>query len=112
MASWSEVERTAPELADAVRASFDAHRHKTMATLRRDGSPRISGIETSFAEGELWFGSMWQARKALDLERDPRLALHSGSADPPEWNRDAKIAGVAEEVTDPDTIAAVRRAWG
>ena len=28
---------------------------------------------------------MWQALKARDLQRDPRFALHSGSAEPTEW---------------------------
>jgi hypothetical protein len=100
MARWQEIADTSPELAEAVRASFDGRVHKTIATLRRDGSPRISGIESFFAEGDLWFGSMWQARKALDLRRDPRFALHSGTADPPEWERDAKVSGRAEEVDD------------
>ena len=55
---------------------------------------------------------MWQARKALDLRRDPRFALHSGSDDPPGWAGDAKLAGVAEEITDPDRIRAVNGGKG
>jgi Pyridoxamine 5'-phosphate oxidase len=101
MPSWSEFEAAAPELAARVRARLDAHTHKTLATLRRDGSPRISGTETELREGELWIGSMWEARKARDLRRDPRFALHSGSAEPPEWEGDAKLAGIVEEITDP-----------
>jgi hypothetical protein len=104
MASWAEFEAAAPELAARVRARLDAHVHKTLATLRRDGSPRISGTETQFVDGELWIGSMWQARKALDLQRDPRFALHSGSEDPPGWSGDAKLAGVVEEITDPERV--------
>jgi hypothetical protein len=104
MASWSEFEAAAPELAERVRAHLDAHVHKTLATIRRDGSPRISGTETRLVDGELWIGSMWQARKALDLQRDPRFALHSGSEDPPEWSGDAKLAGVMEEITDPERV--------
>jgi hypothetical protein len=90
-----------------VRAHLDAHTHKTLATLRRDGSPRISGSETNFKDGELWIGSMWKALKARDLQRDPRFALHSGSEDPPEWSGDAKLAGVAEEITDPERVKAI-----
>jgi Pyridoxamine 5'-phosphate oxidase len=100
VARWSDVEREAPELAARARALFEAHRHKTMATLRKDGSPRISGIELEFRDGDVWFGSMWRAVKALDLQRDPRFAIHSGSDDPDAWNGDAKIAGRAEEMTD------------
>jgi hypothetical protein len=107
MASWSDVESEAPELAARAREIFDAHKHKTLATLRRDGSPRISGTEVEFANGEMWLGSMWKAVKALDLQRDPRFALHSGSADPPDWKADAKVAGRVEEVTDPERKAVV-----
>jgi hypothetical protein len=107
MSSWSQFSTEAPELAERVRARLDAHVHKTLATLRRDGSPRISGTETRIVDGELWIGSMWQARKAQDLQRDPRFALHSGSEDPPGWTGDAKVAGVAEEILDPERIKAL-----
>ncbi len=99
MATWSEFESAAPELAARVRERFDAHKHKTMATVRRDGSPRISGTETEFSDGELWIGSMWKAVKALDLQRDPRFAIHSATFDPDkDWPGEAKVAGVAEEI--------------
>ncbi len=107
MATWSEVEAEAPDLAARARAIFEARVHKTLATLRLDGSPRISGIELIIAEGEAWFGCMPQSLKALDLLRDPRFALHSGTEDPPDWEADAKIAGAAEEETDPDRKEAV-----
>src|SRR5262249_30087468 len=97
MARWSDFEAAAPALADEVRRRLDAHVHKTLATVRRDGSPRISGTEVRFADGDLWIGSMWRARKALDLLRDPRFALHSGSDEPGSWTGDAKIAGAAIE---------------
>jgi hypothetical protein len=104
VASWAEFEAEAPELAERVRSRLDAHVHKTLATIRRDGSPRISGTETRLVDGELWIGSMWQALKAQDLQRDPRFALHSGSEDPSEWSGDAKLAGVVEEITDPERV--------
>jgi hypothetical protein len=98
MASWHEIEAEAPELAARARELFDANKHKTLATLRRDGSPRISGIEITFDDGELCFGSMWRAVKALDLQRDPRFAIHSAS-DGADFKADAKVAGRAEEVS-------------
>ena len=83
-----------------MRALFDAHRHKTIATVRADGSPRISGIEAAFERGELVFGSMPNARKGADLRRDSRFALHSATVDPVEgaeaqWPGEAKISGRA-----------------
>lgn len=100
MTAWGEVERSEAEFAQRVRALFDAHRHKTIATVRADGGPRISGIEAVFTDGELTFGSMPNARKGADLRRDPRFALHSATVDPvegseAEWPGEAKIAGRA-----------------
>jgi hypothetical protein len=100
MTAWREFELAAPEFAQRVRALFDAHRHKTIATVRADGSPRISGIEVAFEDGQLTFGSMPNARKGADLRRDPRFALHSATVDPVEgaeaqWPGEAKISGRA-----------------
>jgi Pyridoxamine 5'-phosphate oxidase len=100
MVAWADVEQAEPEFAARVRRLFDAGRHKTIATLRADGSPRISGIECEFADGELKFGSMPGARKGADLRRDPRFALHGPTVHPVEgqeaaWPGEAKIAGRA-----------------
>lgn len=106
MSSWSDVVGDAPEFAARVRALFDARKHKTMATLRRDGSPRISGIELEFVDGQLQLGMMADSLKAADLRRDPRVAVHSPSVDPPEgdqsaWAGEAKIAGRVVEIATP-----------
>jgi Pyridoxamine 5'-phosphate oxidase len=100
MTAWQEVERAEPKFAGRVRTLFDAGRHKTIATVRADGSPRISGIEANFEGGELVFGSMPNARKGADLRRDPRFALHSATVDPvpgaeAQWPGEAKISGRA-----------------
>jgi hypothetical protein len=112
VASWGEIEQIAPDLARDARSLMDAHVHKTLATLRADGSPRISGLEAKFIDGDLWFGSMPGSRKGADLDRDPRFALHSGSIDPPGWEGDAKVAGVAEDVADPGRKRAIFDAMG
>ncbi len=105
MATWNDLEREQPAFAAKVRALFDARKHKTLATLRADGSPRISGIEVEFKDGDLVFGSMPDARKGADLVRDPRFALHGPTVDPPEghpteWPGEAKVAGRAVLVGD------------
>src|SRR3989304_4870482 len=111
MASWQEGVDAAPEFARLCQPVSHPARHKTLATLRKDGAPRISGIEVSFKDGEVWFGSMKDARKAVDLRRDPRLALHSPSpdpgADPLAWPGDAKLAGRAVEIDDPKRLKAM-----
>jgi hypothetical protein len=107
MATWGAFEADQPALAAIVRARFDVRKHKTLATLRADGSPRISGIEVEFADGEIYLGVMPDSLKLLDLRRDPRLAVHSPTEDPPEgaeadWPGEAKIAGRAAEVGLPE----------
>ena len=112
MATWHDVTTAAPELAGAARELFEANKHLTIATLRKDGSPRISGIECRFIEGDLWFGSMPDALKARDLQRDPRFALHSGTGDASQWHGDAKVSGRAQEVTEPARRAEIFAAMG
>ncbi|MFI6226471.1 pyridoxamine 5'-phosphate oxidase family protein [Micromonospora echinospora] len=107
MAWWSDLVDEEPDFAERVRARFAVRKHGTMATLRRDGSPRISGTEFQFEDGDLRVGSMPGALKALDLRRDPRVALHCPTEDTPEddpgsWDGDAKIAGIAHELPPPE----------
>lgn len=102
MATWKEIEDEAPEFARRVRGRFEAGTHKTVATVRADGAPRISGLEIKFDDGEVTFGMMNGSRKLADLHRDPRIAVHSPTLDPPagdpsSWEGDAKLAGVAVE---------------
>jgi Pyridoxamine 5'-phosphate oxidase len=113
MARWADVKAAAPDLADRVEARFAIRKHKTLATLRKDGSPRISGIETAFEDGEIYLGMMPDSRKLHDLQRDPRLALHSPTEDPPvdrpsDWRGEAKIAGRALDLPQAGSAEAGR----
>ncbi|TMC13014.1 MAG: pyridoxamine 5-phosphate oxidase [Chloroflexi bacterium] len=106
MPAWRDIERDAPDFAAKVRARFDAGTHKTIATLRRDGAPRISGTELQFEDGEATLGIMDGSVKLLDVRRDPRVAVHSPTPEPPKddpsaWVGDAKLAGTAVEVPPP-----------
>ena len=112
MASFADVESEEPEFAARVRAAFDAHSHKFLATLRADGSPRISGIEMNFVGGEPWLAGMPASVKFDDLRRDPRFALHSGSSEPKDFTGDAKLSGRAEQVTDDAERAAFAKRAG
>jgi hypothetical protein len=106
MASWREIEQDAAEFAAKVKERFDAGTNKTLATLRRDGAPRISASEAVFQDGELTFGMMPGSMKLLDVRRDPRIAMHCPTIEPPEgapqdWPGDAKLAGTAVEIAPP-----------
>jgi hypothetical protein len=109
-ATWQQFAAEAPELAAAVRARLEATKHHVLATLRRDGSPRVSGTEVTFFGSDLLVGSMWGAMKARDLQRDGRFALHANPGDGSMEGGDAKLAGRAVEVTDPDELRAFTKA--
>jgi Pyridoxamine 5'-phosphate oxidase len=104
MATWGEFAAEQPEMAARIRQRFDVRKHKTLATLRSDGSPRISGIEVEFGGDDLRIGMMSGSVKLQDLRRDPRVALHSPTEDPTEsgaWVGEARSpAGWSRPATD------------
>ncbi|MFD3450936.1 pyridoxamine 5'-phosphate oxidase family protein [Streptomyces sp. NPDC058691] len=103
---WADFEAAEPGLAEAVTTRFSPYKHHVLATLRADGSPRVSGIEAEFRLGELWIGMMPNSRKALDLRRDPRFSLHVNPGPGTSMDGgDIRISGRAVEVTDPAGIA-------
>lgn len=102
MATWRQFADEAPELAGAVRARFEAAKHHVLATLRSDGSPRVSGTEVQFHGADLMAGMMHRSAKALDLRRDGRFALHANPGDGSMEGGDAKVAGRAVEVVGED----------
>ncbi|GHF64663.1 pyridoxamine 5'-phosphate oxidase [Amycolatopsis bartoniae] len=104
MATWQEFSRQAPGFAERVRARFDAAASHVLATVRRDGSPRVSGSEVRYAGPHMYIGSMLDARKAQDLRRDRRFALHAF----PSAEGDAKVAGAVVEVTDQSEVDVVQ----
>ncbi len=107
MATWQELATDAPDFAARVRARFDAGTNKTLATLRRDGSPRISGSELVITDDEVTLGMMADSVKLADVRRDARVALHSPTLEPPpgdpgSWLGEAKLAGRLVEVGHPE----------
>ncbi|MEN0127912.1 MAG: pyridoxamine 5'-phosphate oxidase family protein [Brevundimonas sp.] len=102
---WSDVTAAAPELATAVAALFGSGTNKTMATLRADGSPRISGTELEIGD-DVTLGMMPDSRKLADVLRDPRVAIHSPTLEPPKdpqaWVGEAKLAGQLVRIDQPE----------
>ena len=107
MAAWSGIERGAADFARRVRERFDAGTNKTLATLRRNGAPRISASEMEFSsDGEVTLGMMAGSTKLLDVRRDPRIALHSPTLeplkdDPGSGSGDAKMSGSLVDIEPP-----------
>lgn len=112
MTSWQQFTDEAPHLAAAVRARFEAHTHHVLATLRSDGSPRVSGTEVQFHGADLTIGSMWGALKARDLQRGGRCAVHAHPTEPSMAGGDAKVTARAVEVTDAGELGAFAEATG
>ncbi|MFF5754418.1 pyridoxamine 5'-phosphate oxidase family protein [Streptomyces longwoodensis] len=108
--NWAAFAAAEPDLARTVEERFGAFTHHVLATLRRDGSPRTSGLEVRFLHGELWLGMMPRSLKALDLRRDPRFALQANPGEGQSMGGgDVRIGGRAVEVTDAGAKAAYAR---
>ena len=106
MASWGDFEAAEPVMAARAAALFRRRKHHVMATIRRDGSPRLSGTEVTIEDGSFGFGAMAGTMRVTDLRRDPRLAVHCQGIDPPEhdhtlWEGEAKVSGRAVPVAPP-----------
>lgn len=101
MSTWHEFSLVAPHVAEVFTRRHAAAGHLCMlGTLRPDGFPRISPMEPSFFEGQLWIGGMPGTAKFGDLVLDPRFTLHTATVDPQVTNGDAKVWGVVEDVQD------------
>ncbi|MBT3154634.1 pyridoxamine 5'-phosphate oxidase family protein [Streptomyces sp. CHD11] len=110
-ANWAAFTAAEPGLAKTVEERFAAYPHHVLATLRGDGSPRTTGLEVRFLNGELWFGMMPDSRKALDLRRDPRFALQANPGEGTGMGGgDVRLAGRAVEIPAEDTRTRARYA--
>lgn len=103
--NWAAFEKAEPEFAEAVRARFAQYPHHVLGTLRKDGSPRLAGLNVDIRGGELWLGMMAGSMKARDLQRDPRFALHTNPGEGETMpDGDVRISGRAVELLDPPEL--------
>ncbi|MFF2196534.1 pyridoxamine 5'-phosphate oxidase family protein [Streptomyces sp. NPDC058157] len=103
--NWAAFEKAEPQFAEAVEARFAQFPHHVLATLRKDGSPRLTGLNVEFRGGELWLGMMAGSLKARDLQHDPRFALHTNPGpDDTMPDGDVRISGRAMEIVDPPEL--------
>lgn len=109
---WRHVEEVAPELAASVRARLESAEHHVLATLRADGSPRLNGTNVLLDGGDLLVGCMPGTRRAADLRRDPRCALHTAPDGPEMAAGDARLDCWAVEVDEARRRAVLARHAG
>jgi hypothetical protein len=72
-----------------------------VATIRRDGTPRLSPVEPLLLDRDLWLSMMWRSRKVSDLASDNRVLVHSIVTSPLGDEGDVKLRGRAIGVHDP-----------
>jgi hypothetical protein len=99
---WSELERLQPGLAALGRRRLLEPGVVLVATIRGDGTPRISPVEPFVLEGVLWLSMLWQSRKAADLLRDPRILVQSVITSRDGGEGEFKIRGTARAEHDPE----------
>ena len=102
MVTWAGFQSSDPELAGKGEERFDKSGLILLATIRRDGRPRLSPVEPVITDGELYLGMMWQSSKALDLLRDPRCLVHNTVTDRNGSDGEFKVYGRGRAVADAD----------
>jgi pyridoxamine 5'-phosphate oxidase-like protein len=99
---WDAFAQACPQISSLAEARFRQDQLVMLGTVRPDGSARVSPCEVDFAAGRILFGMMWRSRKAEDLLRDPRLAVHSVPSDRMNPGGDVKLRGLAIDEPDLD----------
>jgi len=79
MTRWGDLERDEPELAAAGRSLLHTYGLGLgfLATVRKDGGPRVHPVCPVLAAGGLWVFIGKGSPKCQDLHCDGRYALHS-----------------------------------
>ena len=95
---WEEFKANAPEIAALGEERFNRTDLVLLATLRKNGWPRISPVEVIIVDGHLFLGMMWRSMKALDLQRDPRCTVHSTVSNKDGSEGEVKLYGNALEI--------------
>jgi hypothetical protein len=104
MASWSEFVAAQPRLAAAIRALVHHYGPGLgyLATVRRDGGPRVHPVSPVITEHGLYCFII-DSPKRSDLDRDGRYALHSFP--PEDTDEEAYVSGRASRVNDASVVA-------
>ncbi|SRR6266540_5101714 len=108
---WPEFAKLEPELAARGRELLaEAHGYVFLATIRRDGSPRLHPIVPILSDRGLIIAVKQTSPKLADIRRDPRIALHS-TVLPPD-DEEFSIRGIVHEVRGDEARQAAVAASG
>ncbi|HEX2152580.1 MAG TPA: pyridoxamine 5'-phosphate oxidase family protein [Acidimicrobiia bacterium] len=101
MIDWTQFATEAPRISEIFRRRHAATAKLCLlATIRSDGSPRISPIEPNIFEDQLVLVGMPGTTKFRDLDRDPRFCVHTATTDPYVGEGDAKLWGSVVNLQD------------
>lgn len=97
---WADLEHQQPRLGQVAQSRLLEPGVVLVVTLRRDGTPRLSPVEPWVMDGELLLSMLWESWKARDLQRDPRILVHSVVTNRDGGEGELKIRGRAEPSED------------
>ncbi len=100
--SWRALEQADPELAREGAERFETG-VAYLATIRKDGSPRVHPVTPIVGQGRLFLFMEPTSPKGHDLRRDGRYAMHSAVGGPEGEGGEFLIFGHAWPVEDPAT---------
>jgi hypothetical protein len=109
---WSEIEKSQPRLGQLGRQRLIEPGVVLVATIRRDGTPRLSPVEPFIMDSVLWLSMTWQSTKARDLLRDPRIPVHSVITSRDATEGEFKVRGTARAEADLELQAPAPRKRG
>ena len=110
MTTWGEFAAAAPELAAFGEARFREAEVAYVATVRKDGSPRVHPTTPILWGGRLFLFMEPTSPKGRDLRREPRYAMHSLVTDQDGSPGEFHIKGRGQPVDDPAVRARVAEA--
>lgn len=99
--SWQQLAAAAPDLA-AFGEKYLKDQVAYLATIRKDGSPRLHPIRPVIGEGHLFIFMEPTSPKGHDLRRDGRYVLHCTATGAEPWDlHEFYVDGRATLVDDP-----------
>lgn len=109
-ATWSELKASDPALAQAGEERFHG-RMAYLATVRKDGSPRVFPVGPFTDGAHLWLFVSRTSPKRFDLLNDGRYSLHCEVEDNQGGNGEFHITGRAVQVVNDTARSAASAAW-
>lgn len=103
---------TPPSWPDLQRFIADAQLY-WIITVRADGRPHAVPLVGVWHEGAFAFCTGAEEQKQRNLERNPQVAVTTGSTGAGAWDSGEEVVleGTAVRVTDPTTLQALADAW-